>query len=720
MTEPLFSASWFRVEALKPRLASQIRIVRQPVRDQVWHVLVEAASGRQVRLNPVAWEFAGRCDGTHTVGELWNMLLGSLGSDAPTQDDIVRLLGQLYRSGMLQFDAAPHLSMLFAQRAQEGRARRRAWINPLMLRMRLFDPARVLDRLEPLGRLLFSRTGLAAWLVCLGLALLACLSGLPQLRAEAAALGQTPRMLWLAWLCYPVIKAIHEFGHALAVRRFGGDVHEMGITLLFFTPAPYVDASAANSFERRSRRMLVSAAGIMVELFIASVAAAVWFTVSPGLLRDAALVTLLICSVSTLVFNGNPLLRLDGYYVLTDALDLPNLAARSGAWWAAWAHRLVRGRDAVPHTVLADGELKWLVAYAPLSWTYRLVLLFALIGWLGAHSWLLGWLGVMFAAGWLLLGSGASLLRLVQGASSPGAGGRATAMVAIAAVLLLLALFALPAPNVVVARGVVWPPEQAQVRAEVAGFVAAMQATNGARVAPGDVLLTLAEPALTAERDRRASQLAGLQAQQYQSLLTDPARAGDISLDIARNEADVARADEQLAQLEVRGRAAGTLVFPKPEDLPGSFARRGAMLGYILGQGDGAEPANVRAVLNEQDVLLLRNGIRGVEVRLADAAAQALPAALKREVPGATRELPSAALGERRGGPFAVDPSDKEGLHTQAPVFVVDVSVPGQSQDRIGARAWVRFDLGYEPLGFQWARRLRQLLLKQFNPVGQV
>lgn len=715
MTEPLVSASWYRVEGLSPRLAGQLKVVRQPVRDQVWHVLIEAASGRQVRLNPVAWEFAGRCDGSRTVAALWADLLARMGHAAPTQDDIVRLLGQLYRSGMLQFDAAPHLSMLFAQRARQGRARSRASINPLMLRMRLFDPTRLLDRLEPLARRVFTRAGFVVWAVCVGLMALACLLNFGALRAAAASLAAAPRMLWLAWLCYPVIKGLHEIGHAMAVRRFGGAVHEMGITLLFFTPAPYVDASAANGFERRGWRMVVSAAGIMVELSLAALAAGVWLAVEPGHVRDVALVTLLICTVSTLVFNGNPLLRLDGYYVLSDALDLPNLALRSKAWWAAWGHRLVRGRGAVPHTVLATGELKWLVGYAPASLLYRLVLLVAMVGWVGGHSWLLGWVAVLALGGWVLLSGGASLLRLAEGAGASGARGRAAALIAGGVTGVALLLFALPAPNVVVARGVVWPPERAQVRSEVGGFVAATPLADGAQVAPGEVVLKLNEPALVAERDRRASQLAGLQAQQYQALLTDPSRAGDIAQDITRNEAEVERADQQLAQLEVRSQVAGRLVLPKPQDLPGSHAKRGAMLGYILGDA----PANVRAVLDEQDVLLVRNRIRTVEVKLADAPWPALPATLASEAPGATRSLPTAALGERRGGAIPVDPADKDGLRTQAPVFLIDVNVPGYPPGRIGSRAWVRFDLGYEPLGWQWVRRARQLLLKQFNPLGQ-
>jgi putative peptide zinc metalloprotease protein len=712
--EPLLSASWYRIAGLKPRLVQQVKIVRQPVRGEVWHVLAEASSGRQLRLNTAAWEFAGRCDGMRTVAQLWDLLVARLGADAPTQDDILRLVSQLHRGGMLQFDAAPDLSMLFQRRDEESRGRRRTWINPLLLKMKLFDPTRLLDRLEPAVRPLLGRGALIVWAVAVVLAALACIIHFPQLRAEAITRVTTPRMLWLAWLCYPVIKALHELGHAIAVRRYGGPVHEMGITLLMLTPAPYVDASAANSFERRGHRVAVSSAGIMVELALAAIAAAIWFAVEPGLVRDIAFVTLLICSVSTLLFNGNPLLRLDGYYVFTDAVDLPNLAARSSAWWSAWGHRLLRGQASVPDAPLGRGERKWLIAFAPLSSAYRLVLLFALIFWIGSYSWLLGWLAALVLVGVLLMRFGASMLR----ASGGNRGLRARAMSTIGAigVVAALLLFVVPAPNVVVARGVVWPPERAQLRPEVSGFVAQAPAGDGTEVAAGQVLLTLSEPALEAERARRASQLSGLQAQQYQALLENPARAADIAQDIARSEAELARAEQQVEQLQVRSQLAGRLVLPKPEDLAGSYAPRGAMLGYIL----GGAPANVRAVLDEQDVLQVRNRIRAIDVRLADQPGTAVAASLNHEVPGATRTLPSAVLGQSRGGPFAVDPSDKEGLRTTAPVFLVDVSVPGYQAGRIGSRAWVRFDLGYEPIGLQWTRRLRQLLLRQFNPVGQV
>jgi putative peptide zinc metalloprotease protein len=210
-----------------------------------------------------------------------------------------------------------------------------------------------------------------------------------------------------------------------------------------------------------------------------------------------------------------------------------------------------------------------------------------------------------------------------------------------------------------------------------------------------------------------------LQAQQYQALLNDPSRAANLAEDITRTEAEVARSEEQLAQLDVRSQAAGKLVLPRPSDLPGSFTPRGTMVGYILGPG----PTHVRAVLAEHEVALVRERLRGVQVRLAENPGVVLTATPGKEVPAATHTLPNAALGDRFGGGFgggfAIDPADKQGLRTVDPVFLLDVTVDAPLAERIGGRAWLRFDLGFEPLGIQWGRQLRQLLLRHFNPVGQ-
>lgn len=714
MNEPLVSSSWHRVAGLRPSIVPGVRVIRQRVRDQVWHVLVEPASGRQIRLNPAAYAMVGRFDGSAQVEQLWQRQLMVERDGAPTQDEVLRLLAQLFRGGMVRFDAAPHLSLLFAQRTEDGDKRRRGMMNPLMIRMPLANPARLFDRLAPLAHWLFRPATLLVWVVAVLLALLAAGANFAELRADAGRLFSSPTSYLAAWLAYPLVKLLHELAHGMAVRRYGGQVHELGISLMFLTPAPYVDAGAANAFPSARQRLVVSMAGIVVELAIACFALWVWLAVSPGVVRDGALVVLLICSISTVLFNANPLMRFDGYYALCDALQLPNLAMRSQAWWArrwrAWIGAPVAG----PAPLLARGEAKWLAFYAPAAAVYRVVLMLTLVFWIGSHSWLLGWLGGLALVGWM----GRKTWQWAQGGSGGGdplARARSLRAAGIVAGAVLVLLLVVPAPQQVVARGIVWPPEQAQLRAGAAGFVERLELEQGAPAQTGQSLVVLQDPVLVAARERIDSERNGLLAQQYGALLTQPVRAQEVGEDLDRNAAELARIEEQLAQLEVRAHLPGEVVWARPQDLPGSYVKRGTMLGHVLTGG----PAHVRVALLEDDFLRTRGRVRALEVRLAEAPGTTHAGKLAAGVPGAALELPAPALGDRFGGPVPVDPGDPAGLRTRVPVFLLDAEVPSLQASTIGGRAWVKLVLPPEPLGLQWLAQLRQLMIKQFNPTGQ-
>ena len=139
------------------------------------------------------------------------------------------------------------------------------------------------------------------------------------------------------------------------------------------------------------------------------------------------------------------------------------------------------------------------------------------------------------------------------------------------------------------------------------------------------------------------------------------------------------------------------------------------MLGHVLAGG----PAHVRIALLEEDFLRTRGQVRGVEVRLAEAPQTVHAARLGVTTPGATMELPAAALGERHGGPIPVDPADANGLRARVPVFLLDATLPALTANAIGGRAWVKLVLPPQPLGLQWLAQLRRVLIKQFNPTGQ-
>ncbi len=193
-------------------------------------------------------------------------------------------------------------------------------------------------------------------------------------------------MLLILWLAYPLIKVLHELAHAFAVKVFGGEVHEVGLTLLMLTPVPYVNASASIAFAQKRQRIAVAAAGIAVEVVLATAALGLWMALEPGLIKDIAFAVVLIGGVSTLLVNGNPLLRFDGYHMLCDALELPHLAQRSQRYWLYLLKRGLLGVQGTRFDGHARGALPWLLAHAPLSWLYRAALLTLLSVWLATQA----------------------------------------------------------------------------------------------------------------------------------------------------------------------------------------------------------------------------------------------------------------------------------------------------------------------------------------------
>ena len=715
MRESLFSPLWYRVAGQHPYLRVDVRVQRQQYRDQVWYVLINDQTGRQYRVNHKAYQVIGRCDGRSSVQQLWEVMLEHLGDDAPTQDEMIRMLSQLNQQGLLGYEAMPDVEAMVGTQGQRVQDRRRGFLNPFAFRIPLGDPSRVVERLDWLAHAVCNPVTLWIWIATTAAALAAAGANWHALSTHASTYMATPHYLLLAWLAFPVIKTLHELGHALAVRRWGGEVHSAGVTLFVLTPAPYVDASASAGFRARYQRVVVGAIGIMVELSLAAIALLVWLNIQPGLIRDVAFVTMFIASVSTVLFNGNPLLAFDGYYVMCDALDVPNLGSRSKAYWADLMRRFAAGRHTPSNVQAAEGERKWLMVYAPLSAAYRIFISFVIVFWVGGQSFVLGVLAGLFVLITIVLKPLIAVVRNMLAAAPAGSGGwRARGLVGAGAAALLVLLCVVPFPFNTSVPGVVWLPDQAKIRPETDGFVTKILMRDGARVEPGEVLLVLEDPLLLANRDKLMSQLDGLRADSSKALLRDPLRARNFEQEIERVEGELRHANEKIAQLELRAQVAGTLVIPRQEDLPGAYAKRGNALGYIL---DGGETA-VRATVPEHDAALVRERTRGVEVRLTEAPAERRVGKLVREVPAATNQLPSAALSDRGGGPYVADPADKDGLRTLEPVVLIDLKVPDIPLKRAGGRVWVRFDHGAEPLAGQWYRRLRQLFLQHFNPTG--
>lgn len=714
MSDAIFSPSWYRVAGLKPRIRAHARILRHVFRGKVWFVLHDSAAERSHRFTPAAHHFIGLMDGERTVQELWEATSAYLGDEAPTQAETIRLLGQLHAADALLGDVPPDSMEVFRRyQRHETQVWKRRLLTPLALRFSVLDPDRFLVKTLPSVGWLFGWLGILLWVAVVGTGSVLAVSHWTDLTENIADRIFAPQNLLLLWFVYPVVKAFHEMGHAYAVRKWGGEVHDIGIMLLVFTPVPYVDASAASGFRSKRQRMVVGGIGIAVELFLGALALFVWLNVEPGAVSAVAFNVMLISGVSTLLFNGNPLLRFDGYYVFSDAIEVPNLGARSNRYLGYLFQRhVLRIKDAVSPAD-SRGERNWMAAYGIASFVYRVFIMFVVITFVASKFFFVGVLLAMWAiATQVIMPIGKSISFLLKSPVLGRSRGRSVlTSIAIAAALGVL-LWVVPAPSWTRAEGVVWVPEEAQLRAGTDGFIERLLATSDSEVVLGQPLVKAEDPFLTTNVAVIEAQLQELGAQYDEAMVADRIRTAMIAEEIVAVEESLKLSRERESGLTWHSPANGRFVLPNAPDLPGRFVTKGQLVGYVI------EPraVTVRAVLTQDDIAQVRGNTRAVEVMLADWGATPMNAKMRREVPAGSPDLPTAVLGSTGGGSFAVDPRDSKGVKTLNRVFQLELELPAAvTAPYLGSRVYVRFDHGYEPVGFQLYRAFRRLLLSQFN-----
>lgn len=466
-----------------------------------------------------------------------------------------------------------------------------ALINPLAIRFRGVDPERFVNWLYPRCRWMF-----VPWFAVVAALVVACAGlfvvghfeqmsqRLPELRSFLTPTG----LLWLA-VALGSAKVLHELGHALVCRHFGGECHEMGLLLLVFTPCLYCNVSDAWMLPGKWPRVAISAAGIAVELLLASMCVFLWWFSEPGLLNSIFLDVVLVCSIGTVAFNGNPLLKYDGYFMLSDWLEVPNLAEqasqlvrRIGWSWLAGD----RVRDVSRQSRIAR---RWLVAYALLSGAYR-VFVVAMILWFcwGLFaSWNLKVLGgglVMIVVAGMVLPPVAAAVRFLRDPVRRREADPVRLRWALGAALLLTAgLFLVPVPQRVTADFVVQPAGDNHVHVTVPGRLVHCVA-EGTAVAAGDLIAELDSTPLRREIDKltRECEMLSLHCRNLDSRRADDAEAAAAipaaaeELAHARQRLDQRRDDQR--RLQLRAPVAG-VVFP-PANVPEPAQRSRELHGW--------------------------------------------------------------------------------------------------------------------------------------------
>ncbi|WDE01402.1 HlyD family efflux transporter periplasmic adaptor subunit [Thalassomonas actiniarum] len=725
VSKPGQGDNWPMVKGMKFCLAPHIQVYPQCYRGESWFVLRDLTKGRHLRFNALAYEVIGRLDGQRTLEEIWQQLPLTSGeqvtAEAPpdgqalekhllNREDMLHLVAQLHAIDALKGElSVPVETML----KRDKQARHHRWqqklLNPLALRFSLFDPDRFLNAAIRWIKPLLSKAAFLIWLLAVLLAAMLALANSTRLSQAISHDLMTVQNLLLLWLLYPLIKACHEFAHAFVVKFWGGEVHDMGITLLIFMPVPYVDASSAWTFREKRKRILVGAAGIMAELFLAALGLFAYLAVEPGIVSQAALFTFMTGTISTVLFNANPLLRFDGYFILQDQLEIPNLASRASRYYLYLLQRYLFASPLAQSPVTASGERGWFLCYGAGAFFYRLFMLTVIVLFL-LKDYLIA--GVVLAV-WAI--SLQILLPLWRGfsfllASEKLAGHRIRAVTAMTGILVLFtcALFFIPVPHTSFAQGVVWVPEQAQIYAPGDGFVETVYLASGTPVEADAPLMEMKSAVLDKNIAVLKAKLKLLKIERQKALKDQPVQLEIIREEASAIEAELAQLQQQKSAFSIKSGQSGVFVLPGDKQLAGQYLQQGELIGYVI----SPEHLIIRAVVSQSDIGLVRKRNNTVQIRLAEDLNQVIDTQILKMTPAGSKQLPSLALSVEGGGKVVVQRGEDGVMSSKQAMFQIDLALPeGLAVSGLGGRVFVRFDHGSEPLAQQWLRRGRQLVL---------
>jgi putative peptide zinc metalloprotease protein len=711
-----FADMWYRVADMRPRVSVHARFIRQRQGPSVSYVIDDPAGGHFYRLSESARFFLGLLDGNRTVDKAWEACLAQLGDDAPTQKECIELLSQMQLYGLLVGDQPISADMVPERQARfrQQRLKQRTG-NWMFFNIPLVNPEPILKGLEPYLQRMWGLPGLIAWAVLVLTAIIVFFSNTDKLESSFNGILDPGNLVWIGIL-FLFIRAIHEFGHAMACKAMGGRCTEIGVMLIaMLLPLPYCDASSSWKFSHTWRRVVVACGGMIVEFGFAALATFVWALAEPGLVRALAFNLMVISSVTTLLFNINPLLRYDGYYILCDIAGSPNLAQRAKSLWYYLIQKKLFGVINVrPPHVRDATESRLMLVYHVFAVPYRLLITFSILVIISTQYLSVGLiLATFFAFVWFVWPVVNGVWFLL---TSPGLIGRRSRSVGITLATLVpaaLLIGLIPLPSSITLPGVVEAVGISVVRAEAPGYVNQVIAAPGDIVAEGDILFVLENPSFVAEALAAEARLV-----QSEIALNDSSIRGNA----ARNVANI-RYDRMLKETEdyrkrVRDltiRSATSGVFSAGggtghdiENLQGRYMERGAVLAVVIPEDDyvvrvAVPDGSAGSVL---PVVTIDNA--RAFVRLRGAASHTIKAKVERVWPAGSNELESIQFSALTGGAFTTTPGKNS---TTIETFTLLDVKPDSTQGMLpGRRASVRIKLEPSTLLSRIMKRTQQFV----------
>jgi putative peptide zinc metalloprotease protein len=716
-----FSDQWYRIASLRLALRPGLSVRLHHYRGEPWYVLRERAHGGFFRVNPATYRFICRLDVATTLDETWRAAVNQAPQETPGQDEVFELIAGLFKANLVHVEGGVEEARIverFEAKQREPFAARLSEL--LFMRFPLCDPDPWLNRRQAWIDRAWS------WPMALALLALVAWAGVELALAGPRAWTQAQHILQfdnliLLYVATLVSHLLHELAHASACKRFGGEVRGMGVMLLMLTPLPYVDLSSSWAMRSRWQRMLVGGAGMLADLGVGAVATLVWSVSPPGMVNELAYNMMFTTVIYTVVFNINPLMRFDGYYMLADWLEIPNLHQQAQQQFQRWWRSTVLRTPATDDAAMSQRRRRGLLAFFVISNAYRLMVMGGIV--LFVADQYLG-VGLVVAGALMVTNFVAPLQRMLAPLGQPlfrfqhrrllrWAGG---ALAAVLAGVLMV-----PVHDSRVLDGVVEARHNSRLHTDSGGVVQRVAVASGQWVEAGTLLVELANPELEGE-------LASVQAQRQQALAQEAralAEGGGVDLDPVRErlrtldnlQRELLRQREALA---LKAPHAGIWVAPEAAHRVGSWVARGAELGAVV---DEREHVFMGVLRQEAALALTALEVGTAQVRIEGERARVHDVTQLILLPHSQSTLPSAALSPLAGGAVPVLRTENTQAQAVEPFFLLKAELAGEGAAPGGVAgagvwhgrsSWIRIELPDRPLAAQGWSWLRQYVQRRY------
>lgn len=693
-----------RLRSVRVAVRSDLEVTRHVLRGEPAYVVRDPLTFQSHRFDAADYAVLVAIDATRPLATIFDELVAAGRCDAAAEETFYQFVFGLHRLGFLQLPLSDDQALYRRfQSRQKARSRQLA-MSFMSYQIPLWNPDSFLDRTIGAFRAFFTLPAFVLWMLLAGSAAAVVAANWSRVHEPLSGM-LTAGNLAVLWITLVGLKAIHEFGHAYACKAFGVHVPEMGLNLIFGTPCAYVDATASWSLSSKLQRIIICLAGMYFESMIAAVCVFIWAFSPPGVISSAAYNAIFLASVTTVLFNINPLMRYDGYYILSDLLEAPNLRARASDYILKLAKRIFVGvRAPLPRV---DRRLAAsFVAFGVSAGIYRGMLMFSIVAIIASKLYLIGLLlGLIVLAG--------SLRKFATGLFGYLWFAEETAPVRTRAVALSAALIVgvpallglIPVRTSVQARAVLGRTTECVVRADAPGFVEEVAVERGAHAVRGAPLAALRNLDLE-DAGASAASNAAISQVKYDALLAE--NPGAALQELRRLNSQLHEREERaarIAALHVAAPLDGEVVDCLKDDDAGRYLHAGDAIATIV-----AGNWELRTLLTEEETAASEPRVGdAVEFRPASQPECVIHGIVTRLTPSGSRSVQQPALTHLGGGDIAVTP---DGQRAAQPYFELTIALPdaNTAELRYGMTGRVSIVARREPIGIHLVRRVVRFL----------